>query len=104
MSDKTKRHFENTPPMELDTKRMFSTPKKITNFCHAQVHPRGESRWFTLETPSRICPRCKQQLMLDYEKMKKNVNFQANPNVDAVAARGAKPISRLVWRPKMRGE
>ena len=107
MSDKAKDYFErrDTPPLDIDTKTLFSTPKKITNVCTADIHPAHMGRYFTLDRPSRICPRCKQQLMIDWEaKRKQEINFQAEAKIDAIAERGAKPISHMTHRQKERGE
>ena len=106
MSDKTKAYFDrmDTPPLDLDGVDLGSTPKKLWCECTADIHPRIMSRTFSSDVPSRTCPRCKAQLLRDWEKQKKRqINFQAEARLDALA-RAAKPISHIAHRQKERGE
>lgn len=106
MSDRTKAYFEevNTPLMDVDAVDLLHVPKKLWCECCADIHPSHMSRTFTSEVPSRICPRCKEELMERVQQMPKHPNFQAMRDVDAVAMRGAKPISHIAYRQKERGE
>jgi len=106
MSDKTKAYFEamDAEIMDVDAVDLLHVPKQLWCECSADIHPRYMSRTFSSEVPSRICPRCKDELMRRVQQMPKHPNVQAMHDVDAVAMRGAKPISHIAHRQKERGE